>query len=94
MSIPEYSVRHNAQASRFEAEIDGRLCIAEYRLHGNVVDMNHTVVPPALEGNGIAARLVSTALDWVRAQGYKLRPSCSYVRLYVQRHPQVQDLLA
>lgn len=94
MSIPDYTVRHNTEASRFEAEINGLLCIAEYRLRGNVVDMHHTVVPPALEGHGIAARLVSTALDWVRAQGYKLRPSCSYVRLYVQRHPQVQDLLA
>lgn len=88
-----YTVRHNAPASRFEVELEGQLCVADYRLRGSVLDLNHTVVPRALEGRGIAAAMVAAALAWAREQGWQVRPSCSYVATYMKRHPEVQDLL-
>jgi predicted GNAT family acetyltransferase len=86
-------VIRNVAASRFEATVDGQLCIADYRLRGRVMVMPHTVVPPALQGRGIAAELVRRALDWARAEGLKVEPLCSYVALYMRRHPETQDLL-
>lgn len=86
-------VIRNESASRFEATVEGRLCIADYRLRPGVMVMPHTVVPPALQGRGIAAELVRTALDWARGQGLKVEPVCSYVALYMRRHPETQDLL-
>jgi predicted GNAT family acetyltransferase len=56
--------------------------------------MTHTGVPRELEGRGIAAALVETALTWAREQGYKVVPLCSYVRRYIGRHPEWQDLVA
>ena len=56
--------------------------------------MNHTGVPRPLEGRGIAAQLVATALAWARTQGHKVKPTCSYVAAYMRRHPETQDLLA
>ena len=56
--------------------------------------MIHTEVPPALEGRGIAARLVQAALDYAQAEGLKVLPRCSYVRAYMRRHPRTQSLLA
>ena len=56
--------------------------------------MTHTEVPPAFEGRGIAAALVREALAWARAQGLKVWPLCSYVAVYMRRHPETQDLLA
>jgi predicted GNAT family acetyltransferase len=93
MSSTAVNVIHNTSESRFEATVDGLLCVADYQLIGKVMTMPHTVVPSALEGRGIAAAMVSAALGWAREQGYKVNPVCSYVRIYMKRHPETQDLL-
>jgi predicted GNAT family acetyltransferase len=91
MNIP---VRHDSAANRFATEVDGRLCVADYRLSGAVMTMTHTFVPPPLEGRGIAAALVAEALEYARREGLRVRPACSYVARYMQRHPATLDLLA
>ncbi|MEY2875156.1 MAG: hypothetical protein RLZZ373_2527 [Pseudomonadota bacterium] len=83
------SVIHNERALRFEATVDGHLCVAAYRRSPGVVDLNHTGVPRALEGRGIAAALVQEALTWAATEGLAVRPSCSYVRVYLRRHPEL-----
>ena len=88
------SITHNPAASRFETTVDGQLCVADYRSSGTVMAMTHTLVPTALEGRGIAAALVVEALAHARRQGWRVRPVCSYVESYMQRHPETQDLLA
>ena len=85
---------HNAAASRFEIDLHGALALCVYRRHGAVVALTHTEVPPALEGRGIAAAVVRAALDWARSEGLRVQPLCSYVALYMRRHPETQDLLA
>lgn len=82
-------VIHNEPASRFEATVDGLLCVAAYRRTSGVVDLNHTGVPRALEGRGIAAALVREALTWAATEGLAVRPSCSYVRVFMRRHPEL-----
>ncbi len=91
-SLP--TITHNPAASRFETTVDGRLCVADYHLSGTLMAMTHTLVPPALEGRGIAAALVAEALAHARHQGWRVRPVCSYVESYMQRHPETLDLLA
>ena len=61
---------------------------------GDVLMLHHTEVPEALAGQGVAAALVQAALAWARAEGLKVRPTCSYVAAYMRRHPETQDLLA
>jgi predicted GNAT family acetyltransferase len=87
-------VQHNQARQRFESRVDSLLCVADYDLIDGVMWMTHTEVPPALAGRGIAAELVKAALAHARGQGLKVRPACSYVRVYMQRHPETQDLLA
>jgi predicted GNAT family acetyltransferase len=90
----DFAVVHNAELQRFEARVEGWLCRAEYRLHDSVMHLVHTEVPPALEGRGIAARLVAAALAHAQQHGLKVRPVCSYVRVYLRRHPDLQHLVA
>jgi predicted GNAT family acetyltransferase len=90
----DLTIVHNTAASRFETTVDGLTCVAAYHRSGAVIDMHHTGVPRALEGRGIAAALVQATLDWAAAEGLKVRPSCSYVRVYMQRHPQTLGLRA
>ena len=92
MSAP-IPVVHRPEIGRFEAVVDGLTCEADYRLHEGVMVMTHTGVPRALEGRGIAAQLVAAALSHARDQGWRVRPLCSYVAVYMRRHPETQDLL-
>ena len=87
-------VTHNPAAQRFEAALDGQLSVADYELRDGIMHMTHTGVPLALRGQGIAAQLVRAALDHARAHGFKVNPLCSYVRAYMQRHPETQALWA
>jgi hypothetical protein len=87
-------VKHNPQESRFEATVQGRLCVADYQLVGNVMVMTHTYVPPPLEGRGIAAEIVGAALAYARSHGHQVDPRCSYVRSYMRRHPETLSLQA
>jgi hypothetical protein len=88
------TVTHNAAASRFEALIDGRLGVCAYYRQGDVIALTHTEVPRAAQGQGHAAALVQAALDWARHESLRVRPLCSYVAAYMQRHPETQDLIA
>lgn len=90
----DIQVVHRPQDQCFEAIVEGQRCVADYQLQGQIVRMTHTVVPPALEGRGIAAALVNAALVWAQSQGHKVDPQCSYVRGYLQRHPEWQSLQA
>ena len=90
----EIKLTHNAAATRFEASPGGHLALCSYRRMGDVLVLHHTEVPEALAGQGVAAALVQAALAWARAEGLKVRPTCSYVAAYMRRHPETQDLLA
>ncbi len=94
MEPRSYPIDHNAAAGRFETRIDGWLCRCDYRMIDGVMQIMHTEVAPALEGRGIAAALVRTALAWAAENHVKVRPRCSYVRAYMQRHPETQALCA
>ncbi|WP_374316278.1 GNAT family N-acetyltransferase [Aquabacterium sp.] len=88
----EIVITHRPEAGCFEAIVDGHRCVADYQVQGQVMHMTHTFVSPALEGRGIAAALVKAALSWARTQGYKVNPVCSYVAVYLRRHPEWSDL--
>jgi uncharacterized protein len=89
-----FGVRHNKAAHRFEVAVDGEVARADYRIDGSVMQMFHTEVPVAFEGRGIAASLVRAAIDYARENGLKILPACSYVRVYMRRHPEAESVLA
>lgn len=88
------AVHHNAAQHRFEWTEDGHLCVLDYTLADGIAAFTHTGVPVPVEGRGIAADLVQAGLDTARAQGWRVRPICSYVDAYIRRHQAEQDLLA
>jgi len=94
MSESTIPVQHNPASQRFEAIVDGMLCRTDYRMHGDTMMLVHTEVPSQLEGRGIASALVKAAFDHAGANGLDVLPVCSYVRSWVQRHPEVEPLLA
>ncbi|KNZ30950.1 MAG: acetyltransferase [Methylibium sp. NZG] len=92
--LPPGSASQLPNLGRFQAVVDGHLGVCDYRLDGSVMHLTHTEVAPALEGRGIAAALVKAALDHAQSSGLKVNPLCSYVRHYMQRHPETAALRA
>jgi len=82
-------VQHDARLHRFEAIVDGKRCELDYLLEGTVMTIVHTGVPPALEGRGIAAALVRSAMAAAREAGWSVVPRCSYAAVYLRRHPEL-----
>lgn len=88
-----YDIQHNVDQHRFEANIENLLCVIDYRLDGKNLTLPHVGVEQALEGRGIAGELTRTALDWARAENFRVIPVCPYVQAWLRRHPEYQDLV-
>ena len=89
----EVVVRDNPEARRFEAEIDGQMAFAEYRLPEGSILFSHTEVPELIEGQGVGSALARAALAAARERGLKVIPVCTFFAGYIKRHPEVQDLV-
>ncbi|MFQ8601369.1 MAG: GNAT family N-acetyltransferase [Oscillospiraceae bacterium] len=57
-------------------------------------EINHTFVDESLRGQGVAGKLLEAAVQKLRADGKKARPTCSYAVKWFEKHPECQDLLA
>jgi uncharacterized protein len=92
---PQSSIRHNTASRRFEAGEEPNLAVIVYRVKSSgAVELVHTEVPEQYQGQGLAGKLASAALDWARESGRKVIPSCPYVRSYIGKHPEYADLVA
>ena len=89
-----YTVAHDPAQHRFHVTVEGHDCVLEYHLNGQIMSIDHTVVPPAAGGRGIAAELTRVALATARQQGWQVHPACSYADAYMRKHPDTADLRA
>lgn len=87
-------IQHDAGRQRFHLRLDGHEAELTYHFHDGALVIDHTGVPGAIGGRGLAGRLVQAAFDHARAQGWRVVPACSYARVWVARHPQYADLVA
>ena len=94
LNLDEVVVTHNEEAHRFEATVDGLRSLITYRRFPDGVVLQHTEVPTALEGKGLAAKLTRTALDFARANHLRVVPLCPYVSSFLRRHGEYQDLIS
>ena len=86
-------ISHEPDARRFTARLEGHEAELVYRLQHGRMSIDHTGVPEAIGGKGVAGELVKAALEYARAEGLRVVAACSYSAAYVQRHPDYADLL-
>jgi predicted GNAT family acetyltransferase len=87
-------VANNAAASKFEARTDAGLAHLTYVLEGDTIDLTHTYVPKTAEMRGVGSALVRAALEYARSNGLKVIPTCPFVRAFLDKHPEYQELRA
>jgi len=91
----DFEVHRDDARHRYHAEIDGHEARILFAPAGDrTLDFQHTQVAPELRGRGIADALVRQALDDVRARGERIIATCPFVKSFLARHPEYQDLLA
>jgi predicted GNAT family acetyltransferase len=89
-------VRNDPENSRYVLERDGtRIGLADYDLHDDQIVFTHTEVDTTLREHGLASALVQSALDDVRTSSTRrVVASCPYVKSWLTKHPEYQDLLS
>ena len=93
MSSP-LPVVHNASLRRFEDQTgDASSSFLSYTFEGDCVVFDHTFVPEALRGRGIAAKLARAALEEARQRRWKVVPRCMYVAAFIKRNPEFADVV-
>ncbi|MEA4934623.1 MAG: GNAT family N-acetyltransferase [Lawsonibacter sp.] len=64
-----------------------------FPISDGIATIDHTFVDASLRGQGVAAMLVSSAVEQIRSAGLKARPTCSYAVKWFSEHPEHSDLL-
>ena len=83
------------ERGRFEIREGNRvLGLASYHVDNGVMTLPHTEVDPSVGGRGIGTALVAGVLTAARERGLHVLPYCSFVRHYIQQHPEDVDLVA
>ena len=57
-----------------------------------IISANHTRVPEAMGGRGVAGALLNFMLEDARTKGFKIIPVCPYLRGQYAKHPEWSDL--
>lgn len=92
----QYDVIDNKAKKRFEIHIDDQIAFEDYAFFTTStgeegIEYKHTLVPEALSGQGIAGYLVKNILDNAAARNLRVKPTCPYVKSYIDKHPEYQD---
>ncbi|WP_299289782.1 GNAT family N-acetyltransferase [uncultured Mucilaginibacter sp.] len=89
----ENKITVNEESHQFEMQTPEGLALIAYEMDSNVMNIMHTEVPEAMEGQGIASDLAKFALDYARENQMKVKNYCRFVQVFLHRHPEYQDLI-
>ena len=90
--MPE--ITDNASKSQYEIYVDDELAgFMTYTLQDDTFIAIHTEIDDAYEGQGLGSQLVKRVLTDLRDAGLALKPSCPFVRDYIERHREYADLV-
>lgn len=93
LDLSTLKIENNENTHRWEASVGEYVAFSSYRINEDTIHFLKTRVPPELEGQGIASRLVKAALDDARARHLTVVPICRFVTSYIRRHPEYRDLV-
>ncbi|HVM52188.1 MAG TPA: GNAT family N-acetyltransferase [Acidimicrobiales bacterium] len=87
-------VRDNPEQTRMEIVVDGAVAgYVEYRGGPDVLDLRHTEIDSAYEGQGLGGKLARGVLDAVRRADQKVIPTCPFIKGWIEKHEDYKDLV-
>ena len=91
--MTDTEIRDNPEGHRYELPVGKDLALVTYNLTGQNLMITETLVPEALEGRGIASRLVKHVIGDARSRGLLILPVCPFFSAYLQKHPEHADVV-
>ncbi|MEO7352073.1 MAG: GNAT family N-acetyltransferase [Marmoricola sp.] len=93
--MADVEIRTNESEHRYEAYVGSELAgAAYYELDDKRIVFTHTEVDDRFEGHGVGSRLARFALDDVRANSNRrVVPRCPFIKSWIQKHPDYNDLV-
>jgi uncharacterized protein len=89
------TVTANDDEGRYEINVDDELAgFTVFTVAGDVATFPHTEIASEFEGQGLGKQLIGGALDDMRSRGLKVVALCPFVREFIEKNPEYQDLLA
>lgn len=85
-------VIHDTNNSSFVIKIDNASSYVAYSLDDKIMELYTTYTPPQLRGKGLAEKVVKAVLEYAKENNFKVIPTCSYVRVFIERHPEYKSL--
>jgi predicted GNAT family acetyltransferase len=76
-------VTHSPETSRFES---GSAYLS-YERTGDSFDIQHTIVPEDMGGQGVGGDLVRAAVAFARGEGLELKVTCPFAKKWLAKHP-------
>lgn len=87
-------IEQDRSENRFVAHLEhGDAALGYAEAEGQVLNLDHTFVPPEHRGEGIARQLVEHAFAYAEENGWRIRPNCPYVRTWLERNPGRRSLV-
>lgn len=87
------TIKHSPDEQAFTVTEDGQKGELTYaRPADGIVDFQHTWVDEALRGRHIGDALAEKALTFAKEEGLRIRTTCTFMKAYVERHPEWQSL--
>ncbi len=87
-------IDHDKEKQVFFAEIEDKKAVLEYnKVDKNTLDYYHTFVPEELRGREIATKIVKESMEYAKKNGYKVIPTCPFVKAFANRNPQFENII-
>jgi uncharacterized protein len=64
------------------------------RTSASLIIIDHTRVDNALQGMGVARRLLDTLVAWARTSGTRVMATCPYAKAQFEKDASIRDVLA
>jgi predicted GNAT family acetyltransferase len=82
-------IEHDEREQRFFVRLDdGDAELAYTHVAPNLMDIQHTFVPQGARGQGVAEALAEHAFQVARERGWRVVPTCPFVRKWLASHPE------
>lgn len=91
----DLKVTDNLYEARYEAQVDGEIVgVIEYELtEDDLIILIHTDVLPTYQDHGVGGAMARQTLDDIRRRGLRVRVVCPFMRGWLERHAEYEDLI-
>jgi predicted GNAT family acetyltransferase len=87
------TIQHDERAQKFSVVVESQEAYLDYAVRDETtLEFRQTFVPEALRGGDLARRLVAAGFAHARERGFRVIPSCGYVRRQVERTEEYREL--